>query len=62
MQATSNKVVHGKAQMEAGKCKKPSKKVPDLWLVVVPKITHFQIITKPDFCFAFFSQSEHFLS
>jgi hypothetical protein len=41
MQATSNKVMQGKAQMEAGKCKKPSKKVRDLWLVVVPKITHF---------------------
>jgi hypothetical protein len=26
----SNKVMQGKAQMEAGKCKKPSKKVPDL--------------------------------
>jgi hypothetical protein len=30
MQATSNKLMQGKAQMEAGKCKKPSIKVPDL--------------------------------
>jgi hypothetical protein len=37
----SNKVMQGKAQMEAGKCKKPSKKVPVWWLVVVPNNTHF---------------------
>ncbi len=34
-----NKLMQGnnKAQMEAGTCKKSSKKVPVLWLVVVPK-------------------------
>ena len=50
----SNKVKQEKVQMEAGKCKKPSKKIPILWLVVVPKNTpfpcfskFFQIIKKP---------------
>jgi hypothetical protein len=37
----STKVMQGKTQMEAGKCKKSSKKIPVLWLVVVPKNTHF---------------------
>ena len=47
----SNKLMQGnnKAQMEAGKCKKSSKKVPVLWLVVVPKYTPFP-------CFSKFSQ------
>ncbi len=35
-----NKLMQGnKTQMEGGKCKRPSKKVPVLWLVVVPKYT-----------------------
>jgi hypothetical protein len=37
----SKKEKQEKVQMEAGKCKKPSKKIPVLWLVVVPKNTHF---------------------
>jgi hypothetical protein len=44
-----NKLMQGnKAQIEAGKCKKPSKKVPVLWLVVVPKYTpgHSKIAKK----------------
>jgi hypothetical protein len=42
----SNNVMQGKARMEAGKCKKPSKKVRVLWLVVVPKNTHFPCFGK----------------
>ena len=45
----SKKEKQEKVQMEAGKCKKSSKKVPVLWLVVVPKYTPFP-------CFSKFSQ------
>jgi hypothetical protein len=42
----STKVMQGKTQMEANKCKKPSKKIPVLWLVVVPKIPIFPVLKK----------------
>ena len=42
----SKKEKQEKVQMEAGKCKKPSKKIPVLWLVVVPKNTHFPCFKK----------------